>query len=116
MPEPFDVSQLPAGAQKVLSPTAPKPAKMMAAKGIIPGLKPGEIVTVLALLADDEDPKVAESAQATLTNLPPPILNGAFALPLPWFVTERFARSCSTNHQVIEQLLRQPAITLAALE
>jgi len=116
MPEPFDVSQLPAAAQKVLSPTAPKPVKMMAAKGIIPGLKPGEIVTLLALLADDEDPKVAEGAQATFANLPPPILNGAFALPLPGFVTERFARSCSTNHQVIEQLLRQPAITLAALE
>src|SRR5688572_22667523 len=98
MPEPFDVSQLPAAAQKILSPAAPKPAKMMAAKGIIPGLKPGEIVTVLALLGNDEDPKIAEGAQATLGNLPPPILNGAFATPLPGFVTERFARAYSKNH------------------
>ena len=116
MSETFDIGQLPATAQKILGPTAPKPAKMMAAKGIVPGLKPGDIVTVLALLVSDEDAKIAEGAAATLGNLPPPILNGALAASLPGFVTEHFARAYSGNHEVIEQLLRQPSITLAALE
>lgn len=116
MPEAFDISQLPAAAQKILGPAAPKPVKMMAAKGIVPGLKPGDIVTVLALLGGDEDAKIAEGAQATLGNLPPPILNGALAASLPGFVTEHFARAYSGNHEVIEQLLRQPSITLFALE
>src|SRR5688572_19256661 len=115
MSEAFDTSQLPAAAQKILGPTAPKPAKMMAAKGIIPGLKPGDIVTVLALLGSDEDAKVAEGARATLSNLPPPILNGALGASLPGFVTEHFAAAYSTNHEVIEQLLRQQAITESAL-
>lgn len=115
MPEPFDIGQLPAAAQKILGPTAPKPAKMMAAKGIIPGLKPGDIVTVLALLGNDEDAKIAEGARATLANLPPPILNGALGASLPGFVTEHFAAAYSTNHEVIEQLLRQAAITESAL-
>lgn len=116
MSEAFDTSQLPAAAQKILSPAAPKPVKMMAAKGIIPGLKPGDIVTVLALLEGDEETKIAESARATLGNLPPPILNGALAASLPGFVTEHFARAYSTHHDVIEQLLRQSAITVGALE
>lgn len=115
MSETFDIGQLPATAQKILGPTAPKPVKLMAAKGIVPGLKPGDIATVLALLVSDEDAKVAEGAEATLGNLPPPILNGALAAPLPGFVTEHFARAYSGNHEVIEQLLRQPSITLAAL-
>jgi len=115
MPEPFDIGQLPAAAQKILGAAAPKPAKMMAAKGIIPGLKPGEIVTVLALLGNDEDAKIAEGARATLGNLPPPILNGALGASLPGFVTELFAQAYATNHEVIEQLLRQPAITESAL-
>ncbi|HEU5073636.1 MAG TPA: hypothetical protein VFU02_05675 [Polyangiaceae bacterium] len=116
MPEAFDISQLPAAAQKILAATAPKPAKMMAAKGIVPGLKPGDIVTVLALLGEDEDTKIGEAALATLAHLPPPILNGALGAPLPAFVVERFARDYTKNHDVIEQLLRQPAITLSALE
>ena len=41
---PIDISSLPGPAQKILGPSAPAPAKMMAAKGIIPGLKPGDIV------------------------------------------------------------------------
>ena len=34
---------------------------------------------------------------------------------LPGFVTELFAHAYATNHEVIEQLLRQPAITESAL-
>ncbi|HEY6728722.1 MAG TPA: hypothetical protein VI197_32145 [Polyangiaceae bacterium] len=116
MSEAFDTGQLPAAAQKLLAPAAPKPVKMMAAKGIIPGLKPGDIVTVLALLGSDEDAKIAESARTTLGNLPPPILNGALNAALPGFVTEQFAHAYAGNHDVIEQLLRQAAITLRALE
>ena len=77
MPEPFDLELLPPPARRLLGAEAPKPAKLMAAKGIIPGLKPGDIVTVLALLADDPDAAVARTANETLGKLPPPILNGA---------------------------------------
>ncbi len=116
MPESFDTSQLPAAAQRVLKPDAPLPAKMMAAKGIIPGLKPGDIATVIALLANDDDPKLSAAARGTFAKLPPPILNGALSSELPGFVTERLANDYSGNHEVIEQLLRKKQITVEALE
>jgi len=116
MSEAFDLSQLPPAAQKLLSPGAPKPAKLMAAKGIIPGLKPGDIVTVIALLARDEDEKLATAASATLANLAPPILNGALAAPLSEPAVTALAFNYTTNHEVLEQLLRQATLGGAALE
>src|SRR5690606_14947566 len=86
------------------------------AKGIIPGLKPGDVVTVVALLSEDADGDLAQAARETLGKLPPPILNGALSAQLPARVIERLAASYKTNHAVIEQLLRQPLIGPAALE
>jgi hypothetical protein len=114
--QPFDTSQLAAPAQKVLSSAAPKPVKMMAAKGIIPGLKPGDIVTVLAILASDDDDKLARTAKETLGKLPPPILDGALGAELPQVATLALATNYPTNHSVIERLLRQRAIGTEALE
>jgi hypothetical protein len=116
MSDAFDTSQLPGPAQKLLSGGAPKPAKLMAAKGIIPGLKPGDVLTVIALLSKDEDEQVAAGAAATFAKLPAPILNGALGASLPGFVTELLARNYARDHAVIEQLLRQPNITGEALE
>ncbi|MEZ4374631.1 MAG: hypothetical protein R3B07_27695 [Polyangiaceae bacterium] len=61
----LDLEGLPPPAKKALSPGAPPPLKLMAAKGVIPGAKPADIVTVLTGLAA-EDAKVAEAARATL--------------------------------------------------
>jgi hypothetical protein len=88
---------------------------MMAARGIIPGLKPGDIVTVIAVLSTNADDKLAGAARATLKKLPPPILNGALDSELRAPVTLALAEHYSTQHEVIERLLRQPNITAAAL-
>ncbi|MCA9596236.1 MAG: hypothetical protein KC776_23135 [Myxococcales bacterium] len=112
---PIDISSLPGPAQKILGPSAPAPAKMMAAKGIIPGLKPGDIVTVIAVLGSEADAKIAEAARATLAKLPPPLMNGALSADLPGFVTERLAESYGREHEVVEKLLRMPRITGQAL-
>ena len=40
----IDVGALPPNAQKILDPNGPAPLKGMAAKGLAPGLKPGEII------------------------------------------------------------------------
>lgn len=116
MPVDIDISALPPAAQKVLGTGAPKPAKMMAAKGIIPGLKPHDIVTVISVLSESDDAKLAEAARGTLKKLPPPILNGALDAELPAAVTTILARNYPGDHEVIERLLRQPAITGEALE
>ena len=112
----IDISALPPAAKKVLGDGAPKPAKMMAAKGIIPGLKPHDIVTVIAVLSDNDDAKLAQAARDTLQKLPPPILNGALDAQLPAPVTTVLATNYAGDHEVIERLLRQNQISREALE
>ena len=113
---PIDPTSLPGPAQKLLSPAAPAPARLMAAKGIIPGLKPGDIVTVLALLTLNDDAKVAESAQATLAKLPPPIMTGALAADLHGFVIDRLIDHHAQDGDVVEKLLRMPRLSVEGLE
>ena len=114
----IETSQLPGPAQRLLGDGAPKPARMMAARGVMPGLKPGHIVTVLAVLTSHEDQEVASTARATLAKLPPPMLNGALQTDLDGGVVHLLAENYATNHDVMASLLRQPSLrdeTLAEL-
>lgn len=52
----------------------------MAAKGLMPGLQPGAMLCVVVVLSHGNDAN-AETAKKTLEKLPPPLLNGALALP-----------------------------------
>lgn len=112
----IELDKLGPSAQKVLSEGAPLPAQMMAAKGVVPGAKPHEIVIVIAVLATRTDEKLREAAFGTLAKLPPPILNGALTADLPGSVITQLASPYAGNHEVIEKLLRLPRITGEALE
>jgi hypothetical protein len=112
----IELEKLGASVQKVLGEGAPLPAQLMAAKGIIPGAKPHEIVIALAVLAGREDEKVRDAAFATLGKLPPPILTGALSADLPGSVIALLASPYAGNHEVLEKLLRMPRIPGAALE
>jgi hypothetical protein len=70
MISPIDVTKLPNAAQKILDPAGPAPLKNMAAKAVVPGLKPADLVVVVALLAEGEGPH-AEVARQTLAKFPP---------------------------------------------
>jgi hypothetical protein len=111
----IDLGKLPAPAQRLLGPGAPPPAKMMAASGIVPGLKPGDVVTVIAVLTGDADAKIADKAKETLKKLPPPILNGALGADLEAAVLFLLADAYATNVEVVERLLRMPRLDGAAL-
>jgi hypothetical protein len=112
----IELETLPAPVQRVLSKEAPGPVKLMAARGVIPGAKPGDIVTVVSVLAGSEDPKLAELARATLSKLPPPILQGALTADLPGSVILELARAYLNQHEVLTSLLRMPRIGCEALE
>jgi hypothetical protein len=107
---PVDVSTLPVPAQKILDPRSPAPLRQMAAKGIAPGLKPGDAITVIALLAESGDQAVAAAAKATLEKLPAPLLNGALGGDLPAGVIDLLAPRYATNATVMEKLLALPSI------
>jgi hypothetical protein len=110
MQPPVDLESLPAPARKILDPAAPAPLRQMAAKGLAPGLKPGEALTVLAVLSESTDPSTASLAKATLDKLPAPLLNGALAGALPAGVLGLIALPYAKNATVAERLLAHPSI------
>ncbi len=110
MTVPIDTSALPAPAKRLLGEGAPKPPRMMAARGVMPGLKPADIVTVVAALTTNDDSEVAEAAQATFAKLPPPMLNGALATDLDPGVADLLARAYLTNHDVMARVLQLPRL------
>ena len=112
----IELENLPAAVQRALSNEAPLAVKLMAARGVIPGAKPGDIVIVVSVLAGSEDPKLAEVARATLAKLPPPILQGALSAQLPGSVIYQLACAYPNQHDVVTALLRMPRIGTAALE
>ena len=116
MPSDIELEALPVPIQRVLSKEAPAPMKLMAARGVIPGAKPGDIVIVVSVLAGSEDPKLAEVARATLSKLPAPILQGALTADLPGSVILELARAYPNQHEVLTALLRLPRIGTEALE
>jgi len=102
-------------AQKALAPDAPAPLRTMAARGVLPGLKPAEIVTVVAVLAASAG-DVGETARATLAKLPQPIMTGALAADLPGSVIEQLASTRPREPDVVLALIGMPRVTVGALE
>jgi hypothetical protein len=89
---------------------------MMAAGGVVPGAPAGDVVAVIAVLTEHEDPKVAARARETLRKLPGPILNGALSANLAPPVLELLADAYAEAADVVEKLLRMPRIGVIALE
>ncbi len=103
-----DVSTLPQQAQRLLDPKTPPALRTLGAKGIAPGLKPGEALTLVCILAEGDDVHIAQLAQATLKALPAPVLNGALADTLPPGVLDVIAPKFAGELAVMERILAHP--------
>lgn len=105
-----DVARLPGPAQKILDPAGPPPLKAMAAKGVVPGLKPGDVLAVLFVLSQGTDAN-ADTARKTLENLPGPVLNGALAQQdIQPAALDGIAPIYAKNPEVAEKILNHPAL------
>lgn len=109
-PSDVDLTGLPVPAQKALAADAPRPLRLLAARGVVPGLKPHEIVQVVSVLSRDADPELSTTAETSLKALPRPILEGALAADLPGSVIDALGRAYLNQHEVLERLLRMPRI------
>ena len=111
----IDPKTLPGPAQKILDPSGPAPLKAMAAKGLVPGLPPGAILAVVVVLSQGADAH-AETAKKTLEKLPPPLINGALALPdLHPAVLDALGPIYATDAAISEKVLQHPGITAATV-
>jgi hypothetical protein len=97
-------------ARKMVDAASPAPMRQMAAKGVAPGLKPAEALTVIALLSESADDAVAATARATLGRLPDPILRGALAGDLAPGVLALLAPTYAKNLAVMERIVAHPAL------
>jgi hypothetical protein len=107
---PIDISALPANAQKILDPNGAAPLKQMAAKGVVPGLKPGETIAVVVVLSQGTGP-IADTAKATLEKLPLPLINGALAGEIQTGVLDVIGPIYAKDANLSEKILYHPAIT-----
>ncbi|OQX67825.1 MAG: hypothetical protein B6A08_13255 [Sorangiineae bacterium NIC37A_2] len=105
----IDVSALGPGAQRVLSAEAPPPMKMLAARGIVPGAAPPDLLAILVVLSEG-DSDVARTAQGTLRALPKPLLEGALSGELQAGVLFELAAIFATDTEVLPRLLRMKAL------
>ncbi|MDP9149098.1 MAG: hypothetical protein M3O36_04035 [Myxococcota bacterium] len=110
MDPPVDLATLSPGARKILEPGSPAGLRQMAAKGIAPGIRPGEALSVIALLSESPDEVIAAAAQKTLGNLPGPLLSGALTGDLPPGVLGLIAPRYARDAAAIQKMLVHPAI------
>lgn len=101
---------MPPAVQRVFDPKTPPPVRQMAARGIAPGLKPAEALTVVALLSEWTDEALAKGARDTLAKLPAPLLQGALVPELPAGVVALIAPVYLSDLGVIERILALPQI------
>ncbi len=107
---PIDTASLPPIAQRILDPNAPSKLRAGAAKGLLPGLHPADVVTVLALLAAQGDSEHSPVAAATLAALPPAILDGALGADLHPRVLDSLADIYLSRDEVLERIVAAPSV------
>jgi hypothetical protein len=112
---PVDLGKLSGPARKLIDPASAGPMQQLAARGLAPGIRPGEAVTIVALFSESGDAALSTLAKATLDRLPAPILNGALAGDLPPGVLALLAPRYAQNAVVIEKVLAHPAMPPAAV-
>lgn len=67
---PLPLDALPKPLQKHADPKAPPPLRMMGAKGLVPAVAPGDLVTLLFVLSFDAEETVRATASRTAEGLP----------------------------------------------
>lgn len=116
MIEPIDIASLPGPAQKLVAADAPPKLQELAAKGVAPGLKPSELLSVVVILSQSDRATVHDNAVATIKNLPPPILLGALATELEPAVIHALVQAYVWRAEIIAKLVLMPRIAMDSVE
>ena len=114
----IDVAALPPNAQKILDPNGPAPLKVMAAKGLAPGLKPGETLAVICALSLGTRRARRCRAEDARERFPLPLLNGALAGDVQSGVLDVIGPIYAKDANLSEKILHHPSIlaeTVAAM-
>ena len=102
-PLPLPVEELPEDLRRFVNPAGPMPARMMAAKGMVP-VKGSNLVVLVVQLSADKDPTIAAAAQDTLEGLPPPVLLPACEGDLHPSILHGLAKNFARREEVAQRL------------
>lgn len=108
--QPIDLSTLSQPAQKIAGPGAPQRMQEMAARGIAPGVRPGEMIAILVLLASSTTPGVPEIANKTLGALPDQLVMGALGGELAPAALHAIAVGAAERLDVLERVFMHPSL------
>jgi hypothetical protein len=101
-PLPLPVSALPEAIRRFCDPAAPGPARMMAARGMVP-VKGADQLMLLLQLSADADEALAKSARASLDGMPPTVLLPVCEGPLPESFLDRLVEHFRERDDVCER-------------
>jgi len=114
---PIPLDAVPERLRRFADPNGPAPARMMAARGMVP-VKGGDLVLLLVQLSADPDPSVSKAAGDTLKDLPETVLLPACEEDLHAGIFHEVARRFSTHDDVLARLVQNHAVadaTIAAI-
>ncbi len=111
---PIPLDDVPEALRRFADPGAPTPARMMAAKGMVP-IKGSGLVLLLAQLSADPDAEVSQTAVETLEGLPENVLLPACKADLPGGVLHEVALRFSKNDEVLARLAANHAVADATI-
>ena len=106
---PLPLESLPEPLRRFADPNGPTPARMMAARGMVP-VQGANLVLLLAQLTSDSDPEVKTAAQGTLAGLPEAVLLPACEAELPGPVFHELALQFPSRDDVLERLASNGAV------
>ncbi len=115
---PLSEQALPQAAAKLAGPRAPKKLKLLAAKGLAPGVSGADLACALYQLSLDRDPEVAEQAKATIRDFDEQMLGRVLEEPLPAEVLHVFSEPALASGKLLEKLILNKAVadeTIASL-
>jgi hypothetical protein len=116
MNHPIPLEELAPEIVKACGPTTPGPAKLMAARGMLPLANPRDLVTVLYMLAHEPAPALAAAAKDTLAGLPADVLKSTLGGDLDPRVLDFCGDAFLRRDDILGALLRNPATDDETLE
>ncbi len=112
----IEMAALSGPAQKIVAAGTPAKMKEMAARGIAPGVKPAELLSVIVMLAEGGEAGVKEVAEKTLEALPEPLVKAALDGDLPARTIDAIARRSMGKPETLARLFRMPNVHMETVE
>jgi hypothetical protein len=110
-----DLDNLSATGKRAIDPAAPLAMRALAAKGVLPGATPAEILLVMTHFARGGDADLSRIARDAFRDLPAPILTGALSANLPSEAIEELVPNYGRDPDSVLKLLRMPRMSKDAL-